>query len=122
MGLFDQIKEGLLGNLGGEGGSGLAGMLDHAMGILNNPETGGLSGLIESFKNKGLGEIASSWVSTGKNLPISAEQIQQVLGSDTIRDIAAKANISMEDVSSGLSRFLPQMVDKLTPNGKLPEE
>ena len=118
MGLLDQLKSGLAEKLGG--GSNLSTMLDHAMDLINNPGSGGLSGLIETFKNKGLGDIVSSWISTGQNLPISAEQIKQALGSEKIQEIAAKAGISNGDVAKHLSELLPQVIDKLTPNGKLP--
>ena len=58
---------------------------------------------------------------TGQNLPITAQQIQQVLGSNTIKDLAAKAGISTDEVSSHLTQLLPTIVDKLTPNGQIPQ-
>ena len=118
MGLLDQVKSGLSGKLGG--GSNLSSMLDHAVNLINNPATGGLSGLIESFKSKGLGDVVNSWVGTGQNLPVSVEQIKQVLGSEKIQEIAAKVGISTDEVANHLSNILPQVIDKLTPNGKLP--
>jgi len=84
-------------------------------------QKGGLNGLISQFKSKGLGDIVGSWVGTGKNLPVSAEQIQSVLGSDQIKNIASKLGISTNEVTSQLSNLLPQAVDKLTPDGKVPE-
>ncbi len=119
MGLLDQLKEGLAAKLGGK--SGLNDMLEHAMNLVNNPATGGLNGLIETFKSKGLGDIMSSWISTGKNLPISPDQIRQALGSDKIQQIAEKAGLSKDAAMQTLSQVLPQIIDKLTPNGKLPE-
>jgi uncharacterized protein YidB (DUF937 family) len=68
-----------------------------------------------------LGNIVNSWVGTGQNLPITAQQIQQVLGSNTIKDLAAKAGISTDEVSSHLTQLLPTIVDKLTPNGQIPQ-
>ncbi len=122
MGLLDQIVKGLAGKfLGGSGGAQNP-LLDIALTLLNNPQTGGLGGLSETFKNKGLGDIMSSWISTGQNLPISGGQIQQVLGSDLIQQFAKKLGASNEDVSGGLANLLPDLIDKLTPHGQIPEK
>ena len=88
------------------------------MGMLQKQE-GGLGGLVQAFQNKGLGEIASSWVGTGQNLPVSSEQLQSVLGSDMVSGLAAKLGMSPGDMSGRLSQLLPQVVDKLTPNGQI---
>ena len=120
MGLLDQIVKGLAGKLLGGSGGAQNPLLDIALSLLSNPQTGGLGGLAETFKNKGLGEIMSSWISTGQNLPISSDQIQQVLGSDLVQQFAKKLGASNEDVSGGLASLLPGLIDKLTPNGQLP--
>ena len=86
-----------------------------------NSQPGGLSGLLQQFHDKGLGGLVSSWVSTGQNLPISADQIQHVLGSEQVKELAARAGISPDSVSSHLSQLLPVLVDKLTPNGQVPQ-
>jgi len=113
---LDQLKEGLAAKLGGS-----RGMLDQVTGLINNPATGGLAGLMETFKSKGLGDVMSSWISTGKNLPISPEQIKQVLGSGKIQQFAENVGISKDSALQHLSQLLPQIIDKLTPDGKLPE-
>jgi uncharacterized protein YidB (DUF937 family) len=77
---------------------------------------------LEKFQQGGLGNLAQSWVGTGANLPISAEQIQQVLGSGALGDIASKLGMQPEQAASELSQALPNVVDKLTPNGQLPAE
>jgi len=87
-----------------------------------NSHPGGLPALLQSFHDKGLGDIVSSWVGTGQNLPISAEQIQHVLGSDQIKALAAKAGISPDTAGSSLAQFLPTLIDKLTPNGQVPQQ
>jgi uncharacterized protein YidB (DUF937 family) len=87
--------------------------------ISNQP--GGLSGLLQQFHDKGLGGVVTSWVGTGQNLPISADQLQQVLGSEQVKELAAKAGISPEAASSHLAQLLPMLVDKLTPNGQVPQ-
>jgi len=81
----------------------------------------GLAGLAEQFTSKGLGDVISSWIGTGNNLPVSASQLQNVLGSDVIGGIASKLGINSEAVTGQLSNLLPQVVDKLTPEGRIPE-
>lgn len=119
MGLLDQLKAGLAAKLGGSGN--LNNMLEQAMNLVNNPATGGLAGLVETFKSKGLGDIMSSWIGTGENKLISPDQIKQALGSDKIQQLAEKVGISKDAASQHLSELLPQIIDKLTPDGKLPE-
>jgi uncharacterized protein YidB (DUF937 family) len=104
-----------------------------AMGSTTNPlasqllqmiqqQPSGLSGLVQSFHDKGLGGLVTSWVGTGQNLPISADQIQHVLGSTQVQQLAAKVGISPGAASSQLSQLLPTIVDKLTPNGEMPQQ
>ena len=119
MSQFDQLKWGLAAKLAG---SSVNSILDQAISLINNPATGGLPGFIEAFKNKGLGDIVSSWIGTGENKPISPDQIKQALGSDKIQQIAERLGISKDLASQHLSELLPQIIDKLTPSGKLPEE
>ena len=104
-----------------------------AMGSTTNPlasqllqmiqqQPGGLSGLVQNFHEKGLGALVTSWIGTGQNLPISSDQIQHVLGSTQVQQLAAKVGISPEAASSQLSQLLPTLVDKLTPNGQMPQQ
>lgn len=117
MGLFDQV----VGALAGGQSGGNAALLETVMQVINNPQTGGLAGLVQSFQQGGLGEIVNSWVSTGANLPISAEQIQSVLGGGSLQDMAAKLGIGQQQASGSLAELLPQVIDQLTPNGQLPQ-
>jgi uncharacterized protein YidB (DUF937 family) len=119
MGLLDQVIGGLTGKLTGSGDQN--NLLESVIGLINNPETGGLAGLVQSFKDKGLGNAISSWISTGENLPVSGDQIQQVINSEKIQQIAGKLGLSGEEVSNVLAGMLPKVIDKLTPNGTLPE-
>lgn len=82
---------------------------------------GGLGALVEAFQRNGLSEVVSSWIGTGQNLPVSADQLQQVLGSGTLGRLASEAGVSQDSIGSLLSGVLPHVVDKLTPDGKLPE-
>lgn len=117
MGLLDSV----VGALAGGQSGGDSPLLNIVMQLINNPQTGGLGGLVQSFQQGGLGEVVNSWVSTGQNLPISAEQIQAVLGGGQLQNIAAQLGVSPEQASGSLADLLPQVVDKLTPNGQLPE-
>jgi uncharacterized protein YidB (DUF937 family) len=121
MGLFDAIAGQVAGALSNQGDASSSGILGAVMGMVNNPDTGGLQGLISTFQEKGLGGVVQSWVSTGQNLPISAEQLSSVLGSEQIQGIAQKLGLSTDDVASHLSNLLPQVVDKITPDGTVPE-
>lgn len=117
MGLLDSVVGALAG--GQSGGSNP--LMNIVMQMLSNPQSGGLGGLVQSFQQGGLGDIVNSWVSTGQNLPISAEQIQAVLGGGKLQDIAAQLGVSTDQASGSLADLLPQVVDKLTPNGQIPE-
>lgn len=97
------------------------GVLKLVMDLINNPEIGGVSGLVKTFQEKGLGDIISSWISTGQNLPISSEQIQHVLGNETIQKLIGNSGLPTENISSDLSALLPVIIDKLTPNGEIGE-
>lgn len=116
MGLLDTITQ-IAGQTLSQGG-GQQPLLEGVLGLLQQHE-GGLAGLVQAFHDKGLGEVAASWVGTGANLPISADQIREVLGSGQIGDLAGKLGLSSEDVSGRLSELLPQVVDKLTPGGRV---
>lgn len=95
-------------------------MASSVLQMINN-QPGGITGLLQQFHEKGLGSLVSSWIGTGQNLPISADQIQHVLGSEQVKELAAKAGISPEAASSHLAQLLPMLVDRLTPNGQLPQ-
>jgi len=118
MGLFDTIVGAISSAQSNTSGS-QGDLLNSVIGLVNNSE-GGLSGLLQKFEASGLKEQVASWVSTGSNLPISAEHIQSALGSSTIQDIASKLGIDASSAASGLASLLPQVVDKLTPDGNLP--
>jgi uncharacterized protein YidB (DUF937 family) len=115
---------GLAGALGGMLGGGQAAAAPQA-----GNAAGGLGSLLEAFTKNGMGQQADSWQSTGQNLPISADQLSQVLGSlggggagglgDILGQLAGKAGVSREDAAGHLSELLPNIVDKLTPNGKI---
>jgi uncharacterized protein YidB (DUF937 family) len=119
MGFLDGLAKGVLENIS-EGGAQNP-LIETVMGLVSNPETGGLQGMLEAFNHKGFGEIISSWIGTGENQTISKDQILEVLGKDQIQKMAEKVGISQEEASGGLASLLPEIIDKLTPNGKLVE-
>jgi len=114
MSLFDDVAGAVMGKvMGGNQG----GMAQVAMEMFN--QHGGLNGVLDKFKQGGLGELATSWVGTGENLPISAEQISSVLGSGAIAEMAAKFGITPEILSNQIAQHLPSVIDKMTPNGEV---
>lgn len=115
MGLLDDLAGKALTSFLGSSQNPLA---HSALEMIQN-QPGGLSGLVQQFQQKGLGDVVSSWVSTGQNLPITADQISHVLGSQQVKDLAARVGISPEQATSQLSALLPTIVDKLTPNGQV---
>ena len=116
MGLFDSVAGAVLGKLGGQQGS----MAQVAMEMFNN--NGGLSGIVDKFKQGGLSEQVASWVGTGENIAVSPEQISSVMGEGAIVDMAAKFGLSPEVLSAQIAQYLPTVVDKLTPNGEVNAE
>lgn len=119
MTLFDSIGKGVVGKMaGGKDQNALIGAVAQ---LINSPNVGGLSGLVQLFNRNGQGDTVASWISKGGNRPISPEAVQDTLGQDRIQHVAGAANMSEQDTSRGLASLLPQLVDKLTPDGKLPE-
>lgn len=120
MGLLDSV----VGALGQGGGGGQGDLMGVLLKMLTQGEAsgglGGLAGLVGKLQQGGLGEVASSWISTGPNLPISPEQLGSVLGNDTVAGFAQQLGLSQGDALGQLSQLLPQVVDKLTPDGQLP--
>jgi uncharacterized protein YidB (DUF937 family) len=110
MALFDQIMGGLAAK-----DTNHAALYQEIGNLVN--QAGGVGGLEQTFQQKGLGGLISGWIGTGPNPPISGEQIIQVLGRDKILAIASKAGLSEDQVTNGISKMLPVVVDHLTPNG-----
>ena len=82
---------------------------------------GGLGGLIDQFRQNGLEQVMNSWIGTGRNQEISPRQLHQALGQDRVDDLAEQTGLPHDDLLSQLSKILPGVVDKLTPNGQLPQ-
>jgi len=120
MGLLDEMAGKFMGQGTDATSNESSGLASGVMELLSN-HPGGLSGLVQSFHANGVGDIVNSWISNGSNLPISADQIQSVLGSEQVQQLAGKLGISPDVASSKLAEILPGLVDKLTPDGKVAE-
>jgi uncharacterized protein YidB (DUF937 family) len=114
MRLFDAINNALGAN------EAHAGLVTAAMEALGGSSGSGLGGLVEAFQAKGLGDVVASWIGTGQNLPVTAEQIQSVLGSGIVQQLAARVGLPPEAASALLAQLLPPAVDRLTPEGTVP--
>jgi uncharacterized protein YidB (DUF937 family) len=115
MGLLDDVMNAATG-----GGNQSNSMLGHVLDMVQN-HPGGVSGLVNSLNSGGLGAAVSSWIGTGQNMPVSADAIESALGSGPIANLAAKAGISPDQAKTAISQYLPQIIDKISPNGQMPQ-
>ncbi len=109
MGLLDGVLGGMVG----------AEMVNVVSSLID--KHGGVQGLVSQFEKQGLGGVVQSWVGTGANQSITAEQIRQALGSNIVAEMAAKFGLNPQDLAQKLAQALPQTVDKLTPGGVVPK-
>jgi len=105
--------DGLLGGIVG------AGMVTVVNGILE--KHGGLQGVVSEFERNGLGPTIQSWVGTGPNQQISADDVHRAIGPDLLQQLAAKSGMSVQELAQKLSQVLPQAVDHMTPGGTIPK-
>ena len=108
MGLFDGVLGGVLG----------AGAVALVTKYVN--QNGGLQGVIDQFQKQGLGGTINSWIGTGDNEPVTADQITKTLGTDKIQEMAKEAGVEPAVLAGQLAEHLPTAIDKITPDGKLP--
>lgn len=119
---LDDLVGGLLGGSAGDGqtsgrvGGKLVSALSGAIG------SGGLEGLVGKLSEGGLGDAVSSWISTDDNQKVNGSQVREALGDDTVAKIAKETGASDDDAASGLASLLPQLIDKVTPDGTLPKD
>ncbi|HLI99696.1 MAG TPA: YidB family protein [Bradyrhizobium sp.] len=119
MGIFDSLEnspavKGALGQMEGA-------VLPVVLGeILGSGGQGGLSAIVAKLQQAGFGEQVKSWIGNGENLPITAEQLQQVLGNDTARQLAERYHIPIDQIAQVLAQQLPKAVDQASPAGQLP--
>lgn len=121
MGLLDSVIGAIGGAQGGQARGGDALQAVIAMLAERGGAGGaGLGGLLAQFQQGGLGDVVASWVGTGRNLPVSPEQLEGVLGDDMLSRFAQQLGVPRGEASQHLSQALPEAVDRLTPNGQLP--
>jgi uncharacterized protein YidB (DUF937 family) len=109
MGLFDGVLGGVLG----------AGAVALVTKFVN--QQGGIQGVVDQFQKKGLDGIINSWIGTGENKPVTADQITQTVGAEKINEMAKEAGVDPKDLADQLAQHLPTAIDKITPDGKLPD-
>lgn len=115
MGMLDTVLGAMSGKAGeGGGANALIGMVGSLI-----QQSGGLQGLADKFSQSGAGGAFASWVGTGQNQSISSGEIQQALGSEQVKALAAKMGIDPAQASTLLAQYLPKVVDKLTPQGQI---
>ncbi|MBI2727622.1 MAG: DUF937 domain-containing protein [Polaromonas sp.] len=136
MGLFDSVLGAINKGQPSADGSAAAGglgaliamaasnpqLVQAITGMLGNDgQHGGLSGLVEKFQQAGLGDVVGSWIGSGQNQSVSADQFTNVLGSDAMAGLAEKLGVSPDEAAGQLSNVLPGLIDKLTPGGEAPQ-
>jgi uncharacterized protein YidB (DUF937 family) len=119
MGMLDGLLGSLMGGLQGSGTQQNP-LLQIALRLMQ--QSGGLPGLLAKFQQAGYGAQAGSWVSTGQNMPISADALSQVFGQGALGQIAQQLGMSHGDAAGGLASVLPQMIDTMTPQGQVPDD
>jgi uncharacterized protein YidB (DUF937 family) len=123
MSLFGDLMNTAAGAFGAPADPAVAnahpGLMAALLSLLGNQAggAGGLQGLIQLFEQQGLGHLVSSWIGSGHNLPVSGQQLENVLGSGRLAAIAQQAGIAPEQASSMIASVLPGLIDHLTPNG-----
>ncbi len=147
MGLLDQVIGGLMGGGAGGNASPMGGVLSSLLGGGGQQQSpmggmggqagmggmggqagmggmggGGVGGLMSMFEQAGLGHIAQSWVGNGPNQAVSPDQLQSVLGQDRVQSMASQSGMQPQDFLSQLSQHLPNAVNGMTPNGRVPDE
>jgi uncharacterized protein YidB (DUF937 family) len=113
MGLFDSIK----GMLGSAEASAFPAMVNT---ILAQTQYHNLAGLVAALEKGGLGPQVQSWLGNGQNLPITADQLKAVLGNAQLQELARHAGLPVDEILNLMAQYLPDIVDKASPNGTLP--
>ncbi len=118
MALFDSIISEVASRfgLGDKAGT----LVSALMSLISSEQGGGITGFIDKFKQAGLGDLVSSWISTGANEPLEEKHVESVLGADALNSLAAQSGLSLDKVKPALAFLIPTLIDKLTPSGVIP--
>ena len=120
MGLLDQLAGQVLGAIGGQQDPvQQSALLGGLMALVNN--AGGVPALLQKLQASGMGDQVASWIGHGENQSVSGAQIKDALGEDAVAQVAQQAGVAPEHAANGLAQLLPQIIDKLTPNGQMPD-
>ena len=122
MGLLDGLLGQMMGGGGGQlpmGAQAQNPLLQIVLQMLQ--QNGGLSGVLGKMQQAGYGEQAQSWIGTGQNMPIDAGALSQIFGQGDLGQLAQQLGISREEASGGLAQMLPDVVDRMTPAGQIPD-
>jgi uncharacterized protein YidB (DUF937 family) len=119
MGLFTTLAEMVVTGFGNPDST-QAKLANAVVKKFQTNDGAGLTAILQQLESKGLGQVVQSWVGTGPNQPISSEQIEKAIGSEQIQQLAAHVGVSPDVIRSHLAEILPKIVDRLTPDGKLP--
>ncbi len=121
MGLLDELLGGVIGGMAG--GAGRAQpqnpLMQLALQLLQ--QNGGIEGILGKFQQAGYAEQAQSWISTGENRPISADDLMQALGQGQLGQVAQQLGVGQREAADGLASMLPQVIDQMTPTGQVPQ-
>lgn len=123
--LLGSVLGGLAGGMLGGGrpaqpAGGKAALLAAVFALIQ--QNGGIGRVLEMFRGQGLGQHADSWVSTGPNMSLAPEQLQQVFGPQALGQLAAQLGLSQGDTSSAVSQVLPELINQFSPQGQLPDD
>lgn len=121
----DKIGEFVKNMTGTDPATAAGGMLESVKKTLGDSPaattiTSGLGELVDKFRSAGHGSVADSWVGTGPNAQVNEQQVESALGGDLIDSLAKQTGLSREELLSRLAKVLPEAVDKMTPEGRLP--
>jgi uncharacterized protein YidB (DUF937 family) len=122
MGILDDVKQmfGGQSSAGAPEAAGSMAVIGHVMDLVNNPETGGLEGLVAKFHSNGLGDLMNSWMASGgAGRSLTADEISRVIGSDRLSAMATKLGIQPDEVSNLVAQHLPDVISKLSPKTRL---
>jgi len=129
MSMLSQLASAIFGPSGQASGTAMAtapaeqtGLVSSILGLLNHSQVGGIPGLLQKFQSAGLGHLMEGWISTGPNPPMTSDQVHRVLGPDQVSAIAQKLGIPPGEAANRLAAYLPEVIDKLTPNGVIPTQ
>jgi uncharacterized protein YidB (DUF937 family) len=121
MGSLDQLLGGVLGEGQVRQGQ-MTGLAQALMRMLSDPGTGGIDGLVRQFQAGGHGETIASWISPGHNRPISADDLSRTLGQPRVDQLSEQAGLPTSRGAAILAALLPVLIDKLTPDGQVPQQ